>query len=46
MKEFTFKDNLQEMEICFWAKDEEAAWAELCDDFGTGYVFENIEKIA
>ena len=43
MKKYTFVDTLTNKEITIICESEDSAWATLCDKFGSGYVFENIE---
>lgn len=45
MTTFTFKDNLTREMYSVKAYTEDDSWGILCDHFGTGYVFENIERI-
>lgn len=43
---YTFRDTFQEITITFMAESIEAAWEDLCNNYGTGYVFENIEEVS
>ena len=45
MTTFTFIDYLTNENLTVSAKTEENAWEALCDKMGTGYVFENIDRI-
>lgn len=45
MTTFKFIDTLTNKTIAMIRASENDAWGDLCDMFGTGYVFENIEKI-
>ncbi len=42
MNTFTFYDKTQEMEITISAIEELDAWKDLADNFGSGYVMDNI----
>lgn len=42
---FKFIDNLTGKGIALLSTSEDDAWANLCNQFGTGYVFENVERI-
>ena len=42
---YRFIDTLTGKEITMIRMNEDDAWETLCNMFGTGYVFENIEKI-
>ena len=42
---FKFIDNNTNEAISLTCACEDDAWCNLCDTFGTGYVFENIEEI-
>ena len=39
------KDTLTGKTYQFTVKNEDEMWGILCDEFGTGYVFENFEEI-
>ena len=41
---YRFVDTLTGEEIAMIRMSEDDAWKDLCDMFGCGYVFENIEK--
>lgn len=43
---YRFTDTLTEENIAITCACEDDAWAELCDRFGAGYVFENIALYA
>lgn len=43
---YRFTDTLTSENIAITCACEDNAWAELCDRFGTGYVFENITLYA
>lgn len=45
MQRYEFKDNNANTNYVIFAESEDNAWADLCDCFGTGYVFENIELL-
>ena len=45
MQRYEFKDNNANTNYILFAEDEEEAWAQLCDCFGTSYVFENVELL-
>ena len=42
MKLFTFYDHFQRVYVSFRAETVELAYIEMCNNFGTSYVFDNI----
>lgn len=42
---YTFKDTLQNVTITIMSTTEDEAWMNLADNYGSGYVLENIEYI-
>ena len=42
---FTFKDTLENVYITIMTDDELKAWGDLADNYGSGYVLENIQYI-
>ena len=45
MTTYRFNDTMTEQTIIITTNTEDSAWEMLCNKYGTGYVFENIEKI-
>ena len=45
-KTYVFRDSFEQTEITITAPNEDMAWEVLCDMYGTGYVFENVEKVS
>lgn len=45
MTTFRFIDTCTHEEIVMIRDCADSAWADLCNHYGTGYVFENIEEI-
>jgi hypothetical protein len=42
---YTFKDRLQNVTITIMSATEDEAWMDLADNYGSGYVLENIEYL-